>query len=86
MNVLGKTWTQARRSPFQGLAAVTIDDEYTYIDKTGQVITERRFLRAMNFSDGLAAVNIDGKYGYINKDGHIVIKCQYYYYDFNKVP
>ena len=65
----------------EGLAAVSIDNHYGYIDKTGQVVIEMQFAYASDFSEGLAAVKVgdddDAKYGYIDKTGQMVIAPQF---------
>lgn len=71
----------------EGLAVVRINDNYGYIDKTGQVIinqdilksksevrTNPAFQNASDFAEGLAVVEIGGKYGYIDHTGNWVIK------------
>ncbi|MHC4592358.1 MAG: WG repeat-containing protein, partial [Planctomycetota bacterium] len=52
---------------------------YGYIDKTGQVVIEPRFMSAGDFSEGLANVKIRGRYGYIDKTGEVVIKPDYHW-------
>jgi len=46
----------------EGLAAVKINGEWGFIDKTGKLIIEPQFDRAGSFFEGLAAVNIGGKF------------------------
>ncbi len=59
--------------------------KYSFIDKTGKLITSRKFERVKNFSEGLAAVQIGSKWGFINKQGKIVISPQFgdgsYFYE-----
>jgi hypothetical protein len=47
--------------------------KYTFIDKTGKVITDQRYDRALAFSEGLAAVGTGGLWGFIDKTGKLVI-------------
>jgi hypothetical protein len=52
-----------------------------YIDKTGKVVIEPQFDRALNFSEGLAAVRAGEngilKWGYVDKTGAWVIQPQF---------
>ncbi|MBO5408486.1 MAG: WG repeat-containing protein [Clostridia bacterium] len=50
---------------------------FSYIDMTGERITEELFDGAEPFSQGLAAVKTNGKWGYINKNGTLVIPPQF---------
>lgn len=47
--------------------------QFTYIDKSGTVITAARYERAKHFSEGLAPVRIASYWGYIDKAGILVI-------------
>lgn len=47
--------------------------KFTFIDKTGRIITERRFDYAREFSEGLAAVKIENLWGFIDTSGAVVI-------------
>lgn len=47
--------------------------KFTYIDKSGRVITPERFDGARDFSEGLAPVSIGGLWGFIDKSGKVVI-------------
>lgn len=51
--------------------------KFTYIDKTGRVITPARFDGARDFSGGLAPVRIGELWGFIDKTGAIVIAPQF---------
>lgn len=48
-----------------------------YIDKTGKVLIEPKFLVAGQFSEGLAPVRLSGTYGYIDKRGEFLIPAQF---------
>jgi hypothetical protein len=48
--------------------------KFTFIDKTGTVVSAERYDRAKDFSEGLAPVRMGGRWGYIDKKGHLVIK------------
>ncbi len=64
-------------------ATVRIDDEgETYIDKGGNILTEKRYKMNLdaqegfgcgNFSEGVAAVCYQGKWGYIDTSGNFII-------------
>jgi WG containing repeat len=47
--------------------------KFTYIDKSGTMLTKERFDFARDFSEGLAPVRIGELWGYIDKMGSIVI-------------
>jgi hypothetical protein len=47
--------------------------KFTFIDKSGSIITAERFGYAKDFSEGLAPVMIRDKWGYIDKSGRVVI-------------
>ena len=51
--------------------------KFTYIDKTGRVITEARFDYARDFSEGLAPVRIGTRWGFIDKTGTVVIEPKF---------
>ena len=48
--------------------------KYTFTDKAGHTITEKRFDDAKNFSEGLAPVRIGIAWGYLDKSGHVAIE------------
>jgi hypothetical protein len=52
-------------------------DEWTYINKKGEFVTELVFEDAKNFVNGLAVVKNNGKYGVINMDFELVIDYDY---------
>jgi hypothetical protein len=51
--------------------------KFTFIDKSGSIITNARFDYAKEFSEGLAPIRIGEKWGYIDKSGQVVIKPQF---------
>src|SRR5262249_15058671 len=51
--------------------------KFTYIDKTGRVITRERFDYARNFSEGLAPVRIGKLWGFIDKTGTLVVTTRF---------
>jgi hypothetical protein len=51
--------------------------KFTFIDKSGRVISAARFDEAMAFSDGLAPVKVGSLWGYIDKDGAVAIPPQF---------
>lgn len=51
--------------------------KFTFIDKSGSIISTERFERAGEFSEGLAAVKLNGKWGYIDSKGRIAITPQF---------
>ena len=62
---------------FEGLAMVTKDGKYGYINEEGEEVIPCKHNEAWDFSEGLAKVKKDGKWGYINKEGEEVIPCKY---------
>jgi hypothetical protein len=51
--------------------------KFTFIDKSGSIITDQRYERAGHFSEGLAPVRLGKKWGYIDKNGQMVIKPRF---------
>ena len=51
--------------------------KYSFVDRSGKIISEERYESAGQFSEGLAPVRIDKKWGYIDKTGKIVIAPQF---------
>jgi WG containing repeat len=47
--------------------------KFAYIDKTGRMITSRRFDSARDFSEGVAPVRIGDAWGFIDKTGAVAI-------------
>jgi hypothetical protein len=62
---------------FEGLAAVSINRKYGYVDTTGQLVIEPRFNRAFSFSEGLAVVKIYNRWGYIDPAGELTIESRF---------
>ncbi|MDF2927546.1 MAG: hypothetical protein K0R57_6460, partial [Paenibacillaceae bacterium] len=60
-----------------GLAAVSLEGKYGYIDRFGIPVIPFQYDRGYDFSEGLAKVSQGGKVGYINKQGTVVIPLQY---------
>lgn len=51
--------------------------KFTYIDKTGRVISQMRFGSGRDFSEGLAPVQIGRVWGFIGKSGSVVIPAKF---------
>jgi hypothetical protein len=61
-----------------GLFPANIRGRYGFIDKTGKVVLQPQYKRALAFSEGLAAVQDEAdKWGFIDKSGTAVVKPQY---------
>lgn len=59
-----------------GLALVSLNGKYGFIDKTGKVAIPLKYDVAKDFSEGLAAVCLDA-WGYIDPTGRVVIPLNY---------
>ena len=66
-------------SPFteEGLAKVSINNKYGFIDKEGQFFVEISLDGAESFSEGYAAVKLDRTWGFIDTNNEFVIEPQY---------
>ena len=65
-------------SPFsEGLAAVSIDGRYGYIDGRGEVVIAPGFDLAGHFYQGLAEVLVGNKAGVINRKGKFVVEPKF---------
>lgn len=71
----------------EGLAAVKINNNWGFVDKSGMIVINKEILKAKtaiqttpsfegvsDFSEGLAVAVVRGKYGYINREGQWIIK------------
>ncbi len=64
--------------PFcEGVAAVSLNGKYGYIDREGKSVIPYKYESARNFSEGLAAACLNGKYGYIDNTGRSVIPFRF---------
>ena len=73
-DVLEKAKYRAAGSFSEGLAEVSLDGKWGYIDKKGKEIIPPKYEITEPFSEGLAAVSVNGReYGFINKLGTFVI-------------
>ncbi len=61
----------------EGMAVVTRDGRYGYINEKGEVVIDLKYDSALNFSEGAASVEINKKYGLINTKGEIIIEPQF---------
>ncbi|MES2760566.1 MAG: WG repeat-containing protein [Bacteroidota bacterium] len=63
----------------EGLAPVSIDDKFGFINKQGKFICERIYHSAGNFVQGLSCVQLEdgGKWGYADKTGKLVVPYQF---------
>lgn len=62
---------------FEGLAWVQGEEQFGFIDKTGEIAVPIAYDDVHNFSEGLAAVQQKGKWGFIDKTGKTFIPCKY---------
>jgi hypothetical protein len=61
----------------EGLAAVSKNRKWGFIDKRGKEVIALKYDWADSFSEGLVAVEKDGQWGFIDKTGKEVIALQY---------
>ena len=61
----------------EGLAAISKNDKYGFIDTKGKVLIEPKYDWASSFSNGLAIMSAEGLYGAIDKQGKTVIPFEY---------
>ena len=64
----------------EGLAFVRgtgLDDQYGFINKSGDSVIPPQYELAQIFSEGLAAVRVDTRWGYINSLGEMIIDPRY---------
>jgi hypothetical protein len=53
--------------------------KYGFIDRSGNLISEKRYDSVTHFSEGVAAVQLGTKWGYIDKKGEIVVEPRFDY-------
>ena len=51
--------------------------KFTFVDRSGKIISDERYDSADHFSEGLAPVRVGNKWGYIDKTGKMVIAPQF---------
>lgn len=51
--------------------------KFTFIDKSGSVISNERYDEAKDFSEGLAPVKVGEKWGFIDKKGQMVVEPKF---------
>ncbi len=59
------------------LLPVSVDGQWGYIDREGELMVEPRFEMAWPFSENMALVQIDGRYGFIDIDGDLRIDAEF---------
>lgn len=60
-----------------GLAPVSLDGQYGYIDRDGNVAVDFQYDRAYPFSEGRARVVKNGNTGYIDRQGNVIVPLMY---------
>ena len=60
-----------------GLASVSKDGKWGFIDKTGQQVVPCNYSSVESFYGGLAIVVLNGKYGFVDNTGREVIPCKF---------
>ena len=61
----------------EGLARVTLNGKYGFINEEGEEVIPPKYDEAYPFRKGLAAVELNGKSGWINPEGTVVIPLKY---------
>lgn len=61
----------------EGLAVVSLDARYGFIDKTGKEVIPPKYDEAGRFSENLAEVELNGKWGFVDKTGKEVVPLKY---------
>jgi len=69
----GYALVQTKGTPYPS----PIEKKWSYIDKTGNLATDKEFEEANPFSEGMAAVKNNGKWGVIDNNFNLVIDYQY---------
>jgi hypothetical protein len=68
------------KKPFvEGLARVSINGKWGFIDTTGKEIISAQYDEAISFEDGYARVKFMGQWGVIDKKGNTVVPFLYYF-------
>ena len=69
----------------EGLASVSLNGKWGYIDQTDKVIIPIKYDEASAFSEGLATVRIGNKWGYVDKVGKEITPVKYdFVYDYSE--
>lgn len=61
----------------ESFAAVKIDEKWCFVNKDGQLISEKKYDDARSFSNELAAVKIDDEWGFVDENEEIKIEAQF---------
>ena len=61
----------------EGLAIISKEGKYGFMDKTGKIVIPTIYSSAEDFHEGLAAVKKDEKFGYIDKEGNVVLPFRF---------
>jgi len=61
----------------EGLAAVSKDGKYGFIDTKGNWVVEAQYAYAVGFHEGLSCVFLNGRCGFIDKKGKVVVPIKY---------
>lgn len=65
------------RPSSEGLAAVSHDGRWGFVDRKGQEVIALQFEAVWEFREGMAAVKKNGRWGFIDGSGRMVIAPQY---------
>ena len=68
---------ESKQGYFDGMAVVTKNNKYGYVDKGNRIIVPIQYDEAKPFSHGRAMVTLKGKSGIIDKLGNIIIPLDY---------
>lgn len=57
--------------------AVKLGDVWAFADKSGNLLSDKRYEDARPYSSGIAAVKIDGKWGFVNSGEELIIAAEF---------
>ena len=68
---------ESKQGYFDGLAIVTKNGKFGYVDKGNRIIVPIIYDQAKSFTHGRALVTLDGKSGIIDKSGKVIVAIEY---------
>ena len=77
IDAVRSNYSTVYRDKTTGWYIVEKNNQWGYLDETGEVVVEPKYDNACGFHEGLASVRRNGKWGWINQRGEEVIKPLY---------